>query len=193
MGEKAFIAPGDLSLHVTITDEGGLNARVEDPHVGDEYLLHLVPNATGDYVGRVRYEYDLALEQIWKDCFTLSVFHGTQTLALIDYARSQWGDNLEFLWQNFPDYAVLRRPDSHKWYAIILILPQNKLRGTSRDPLEVIDLRLPLEERETLIDHQRYYPGYHMNKKSWYTIALDGTVTLDELLGRLKKSRDLAK
>ncbi|MGN1104647.1 MAG: MmcQ/YjbR family DNA-binding protein, partial [Candidatus Coproplasma sp.] len=40
---------------------------------------------------------------------------------------------------------------------------------------------------------ENYYPGWHMNKKSWYTLVLDGSVSDDEITERIKESYALAK
>ena len=43
---------------------------------------------------------------------------------------------------------------------------------------------------KNLLDYvgKKYFPAYHMNKKSWYTIKLDGTVDFDEICKRLADS-----
>ena len=43
------------------------------------------------------------------------------------------------------------------------------------------------------VDNHKYFPGYHMNKKHWYTICLDGSVEPVELYQRLDLSYKLAK
>ena len=49
------------------------------------------------------------------------------------------------------------------------------------------------EEIEKLIDNKRYFPAYHMNKKYWCTICLDGTVELEEIYKLIDISYELAK
>jgi len=58
--------------------------------------------------------------------------------------------------------------------------------------VEIIDLRLSPEKMESLIDKKNYFPGWHMNKKHWYTIILDGSVSTDEICQRLNDSYLLA-
>ena len=36
------------------------------------------------------------------------------------------------------------------------------------------------------------YPGWHMNKKHWYTVVPDGALPLDELCRRVDESYRLA-
>lgn len=46
---------------------------------------------------------------------------------------------------------------------------------------------------EETIDNKRYFSGYHMNKKNWYTICLDGSIDNDEIFKRIDISYELAK
>ena len=49
------------------------------------------------------------------------------------------------------------------------------------------------EQKEEILSLDGYYPGWHMNKNSWYTIVLDGSVRDDELIRRLDESYMLAE
>ena len=48
------------------------------------------------------------------------IFRSEETLRTIRHIRASWGGEPEFLWEKFPDYAVFRRQDNAKWYAVIL-------------------------------------------------------------------------
>lgn len=48
------------------------------------------------------------------------------------------------------------------------------------------------ERMESLIDRKVYFPGWHMNKKHWYTMILDGSVERRELFRRIDESYRLA-
>lgn len=36
--------------------------------------------------------------------------------------------------------------------------------------------------------NEQYYPGWHMNKKHWYTIILDGSVSLEQICRKIDES-----
>ncbi|WKF82077.1 MmcQ/YjbR family DNA-binding protein [Lactiplantibacillus plantarum] len=57
----------------------------------------------------------------------------------------------------------------------------------------VLDLRARPEDLSMLIDGQHYLPGYHMNKKHWYSILLDDVVPLATIMDDVKVSYMLAK
>ena len=58
--------------------------------------------------------------------------------------------------------------------------------------VEIIDLRIKPEDVEALLDGKKYFPGYHMNKRHWYTICLDGSVPIEEIFCRVDESFALA-
>ncbi|MBE8953608.1 MAG: MmcQ/YjbR family DNA-binding protein, partial [Quinella sp. 1Q7] len=41
-------------------------------------------------------------------------------------------------------------------------------------------------------DGQKYFRGWHMNKRSWLTVRLDDVLSDDELFARLEQSYRLA-
>lgn len=188
----ATLLQGQMKLTVKITDEK-IYTTVIDTATGDEYVLHLVAEACGSFVGKVREEYDGVLNRIAENCFETEVFKSDYAKKLIEYVRNTYGDELEFLWQKFDDNAIWRRKDTQKWYAALLTVSKRKLCLDSDELIEIIDLRGMPEEIETLVDNKRYFPGYHMNKKHWYTIMLDGSVSFDEICERIEGSYKLAK
>ncbi len=58
--------------------------------------------------------------------------------------------------------------------------------------MEVLDIRADAETQARLLDYNRYFPGYHMNKQHWLTIRLDGVVPLDEITPLIARSYELA-
>ena len=99
---------------------------------------------------------------------------------------------MEFLWQKFPDNAVWRRKDTAKWYGAILTVGRHKLDLDSKEIVEIIDLRIEPDQMDALLQNDGYYPGWHMNKKHWYTIILDESVATEEIFRRIDESFRLA-
>lgn len=79
-----------------------------------------------------------------------------------------------------------------EWYAAFLAVPRLKLGESSRERVEVLNLRVCPGESGGLVDHRSRFPAYHMNKKNWVSFCLDGTVPFEELAARLETSRRLA-
>ena len=163
----------DMSAEIVIDDSGRLSSRVVDGATGDEYTLHLVPGSEGEFVGRVRSAYERLLGEIARDCFRPQAFADTCLLELVGYARGKYGGELEFLWKDTPDCAVLRRGDNKKWYAVFMRVARGRLQGCGGDPdekAEVVNVRVDCDELPGLCDGYAVFPGYHMNKKHWATV-----------------------
>ena len=186
------LADGQFKMIVSISRAGTVNAAVWDCKSDDQYVLHRVPGAHGSFVGRIRSEYEALLLQIAENCFDKTVFKSEYAKALIRYVRDTYRDELEYLWKKFPNNAIWRRKDNAKWYAALLTVSKEKLGMTGTENTEIIDLRAEPETLVSLIDGQKYFPGYHMNKKHWFTICLDGSVPLDEIFRRLDTSYQIA-
>ena len=189
---QATLSESGFQLTVRMRAQGEMTAEVWDPVSRAPYTLHLVDRASGRFVGSVRSQYEEVLRQIAAQCFDADVFQSAQARALIAHVRGAYGDELEFLWPKFPRNAVWRRRDTGKWYAALLTVSKRKLGLASDAQVEILDLRLQPERLEALIDHRAYFPGYHMNKRHWYTVLLDGSVADAALFAHVDDSYRLA-
>lgn len=181
-----------LTLTVKIDGEGTISTRVVD-HSGDEYVLYRVAGAEGSFVGQVKSECESVLKKIYEDCFDPDVFKSEQAKSVIAYMKDTYGDELEYLWQKFPNNAIVRRKDNQKWYAALLTVSQRKLGLDLGGTIEILDLRIKPEEMESTVDNIRFFPGYHMNKKHWITICLDGSVSNEVIYKKIDDSYHLAQ
>ncbi|MDE6060908.1 MAG: MmcQ/YjbR family DNA-binding protein [Clostridia bacterium] len=186
------IMNGQFSLTVKITDTD-IETEVLDLSTNEPYTLFLVSEAVGSFVGDVRTEYQDIMLDIAKHCFDEYIFKSEYTQSVIKYVADTYGDSLEFLWEKFTDNAVWRRKDNQKWYAAILTVKRDKLGFESEDKVEVIDLRYNADKIDELVDGIKFLRGYHMNKKHWITICLDGSVELPEIFRLIDNSYALAK
>jgi len=187
------IFPGcGFEASVFISPQGHITSQIIDPESGEEYALHLVPEALGSFVGSVKAQYEQMLEDIAAHCFDEDVFKTEQAKQIIGYVNQFYNDSLEFLWQKLPDNAIWRRKDTGKWYAALLTVSARKLGLDDDNLCEIIDLRCKQEKLPALLENKNYYPGYHMNKKSWFTIILNDTIELSEICQRIDESYLLA-
>ena len=182
----------DDQLSLTLTFSGGkLFSRIEDS-AGEEYILHLVEGSSGGYVGAVRTESEKILASFVESCCVENIFRAQLTKNLVAYVRDKYGDELEFLWEKYPNAAIWRRKDTKKWYALIMEISERKLGLDSDNLVEILDLRGDPAELKNLVDGEKYFAGYHMNKKSWLTMKLDGSISFDEICRRLDESYNRA-
>lgn len=186
------IMNSSFTLYITIGENEIPDTKLIEKETNDEYVLYKT-NAQGTFVGHIRAEIENVLNQIADTCYETAVFKTRQAQMLIEFVRKTYGDELEFLWTKFPDNAIWRRKDNKKWYGAILTVQRKKLGLDSDEVVEIIDLRLQPELMQELISIKNYYPGWHMNKKSWYTMILDDSIPDKELCQRVLESYELAK
>lgn len=186
------LVDGQFEMTVLISKDEKISADVVDCSSGERYVLHQVSGAKGAFVGQVKQEYKNLLAKIAEACFEPNVFKSHEAGLIIQYIRKKYQNELEFLWPRTPDNAIVRWHDNAKWYAALLTVKREKIRLTGEDAIEIIDLRMKPEDIEALEDGKRYFPGYHMNKKHWVTICLDGSVSLEEIFQRIDESFVLA-
>lgn len=189
---KTFIMQKDMELTICI-ENGKISSQIYDIQNEEPYTLFLIEEMTGRYVEQVRWEYEHILKDIAEKCFETDYFKSHQAKQIIKYIKQKYGDELEYLWDKFPNNAIWRRQDNKKWYALLISLPKNKLGADSSEIVEIIDLRINPEEIEGLVDNQKYFKAYHMNKKHWITICLDDSVDINEIYARIDESYLLAK
>ena len=181
-----------FTLTVKISHAGEVSTELTENDFGEPYTLHLVEDAAGSFVGRVREEYNRALAAIAEHCFEPNVFSSSLTNALITHAREKYGTEPEYLWPKFPDCAVLRRGDNDKWYGIIMTVARKKIGLEGEGKVEILDLRCDPTALPLVVDGKRIFPGWHMNKKHWISLPLDGTLPFGEVCELVEESWQLA-
>lgn len=100
---------------------------------------------------------------------------------IIDYIQDELDISEEHLWMTFPDYIVFRNRKNKKWFAIIMDIEKSRLGLDGDGKVDVIDLKCDPILIGSLLHNKGYLPAYHMSKKSWITVLLDGSVSEDEL------------
>ena len=101
---------------------------------------------------------------------------------LSEYITNKTGASPEALWIRYPNYVIFRHEDNRKWFAIIMDIPRNRLGISGEDIVDVLNVKLsdPLLV-DLLVRQDGYFRGYHMSRRTWVSILLDGTVPLDEI------------
>lgn len=187
------IMSGDFALNIFIENENEIKTELIEKAFNEPYTLHLVEDAQGTFVGQIREEYEKILNDIKEKCFNIKVFEWEYSYKILDYAKEKYGSPAEYLWPKFPRNAICRRQDNKKWYLGIFSVQGNKLGLKTDEIIEVINLSAPTNDVPDLIKQPNIYPAYHMNKKHWITIVLDGSVSIEEIYKYIDKSYSVVK
>jgi len=183
---------GSFKLHVKVSNKGLVSTLLMDTESDEPYVLHLVENAQGAFVGDVRAAYQAVLDRIGEACGEHGSFHGGYVEELLRYVQETYGDEIEYPWKDM-DAAVIRSHLTKKWYAVFMKVHPSKIGLGGSQPIRIMDLHGTAEQVASLVDGKRYFPGWHMNRKYWYTICLDGSVPMDELQRRIDASFTLSQ
>ena len=92
-----------------------------------------------------------------------------------------------------PDAWCFRHPDNKKWFALVMRIKKHKLGFETDAYIDVVNLKCAPEIMDDLWHEAGIFPAYHMNKKHWLTLALDGSCDDETIKWVLKISYDLTR
>lgn len=104
------------------------------------------------------------------------------------YVASQYGTDPEYLWPEYPEFAVMRHRGSNKWFAMVMVISGDKLGLDGDAPIEILNVKSSPDDIEFFKHVPGFFPAYHMNKKHWLTVALDGTVEKEKVFSFIDAS-----
>ncbi len=115
---------------------------------------------------------------------------GSLRNAVLELARAHYGTEAEYLWARTPGFGVLRHPNG-KWYAVVMDIPKSKLGLPGDELIDVMNVQVDPVMSGSLRNSPGIFPGYHMNKEKWITVALDGTIDMEQIAILLDISYDI--
>ena len=182
------ILQGDFIMTVSITTDN-VSFQVFDKETGDLYPQVHMESMRGSFVGSVREACLEILYQIRKVCFDVQDFICPQTKRIMTKVQEKYGNQLEYLWEKSPDTAVLRHEDNQKWYAVLMRIPWDKLEKGREGLVEAVNIKH--DQVADLLSKRGIYPAFHMNKRYWLSLALDDSLSDDDVLDLLEISWNL--
>ena len=108
--------------------------------------------------------------------------------AIFAYANEVYQSTPEYLWAGDPDSAVLKHTDNKKWSALIMNVSKEKLGLNDKEEVDIINMKCDPDMIGTLRMINGIFAGYHMNKKYWISVLLDGSVDESMIYDLLDKS-----
>ena len=95
---------------------------------------------------------------------------------LAAYLTDTYGSEGEHLFAKYPSFLVFRHSGNRKWFAVIIDIPKKNLGLTGEGEISVVNLKCDTRLIGSFHEEPGIFPGWHMNKAHWLTVALDGTV-----------------
>ena len=99
----------------------------------------------------------------------------------------------EHLFARYPSFQVFRHHGNKKWFAVIMDIPGKNLGLTGDDEISVVNLKCDTRLIGSFREEAGIFPGWHMNKAHWLSVALDGTVEDENIKLLVDMSYELTK
>lgn len=101
--------------------------------------------------------------------------------ALEKFISATYHADAEFPWVKYPNYIVFRHRNNQKWFALVLEVPKEKLGLSEQGMLDILNVKCDPIMIGSLRTEPGIYSAYHMNKESWVSVALDGSVNDEKI------------
>lgn len=109
------------------------------------------------------------------------------------YIQNHYATLPDYPWADTPRAAVFRHAGNRKWFALVMEVPRDKLGLAGTEKLDIVNFKCDPILISSLRGENGIFPAYHMNKASWITAALDGSVPAETIELLLDVSYELTK
>ena len=112
---------------------------------------------------------------------------------LTAYLADTYSTTGENLFARYPNFEVFRHTGNKKWFAVIMDIPGKNLGLAGDGEISVVNLKCDTRLIGSFREEPGIFPGWHMNKAHWLTVALDGTVDDEKIQFLVDMSYELTK
>ena len=109
------------------------------------------------------------------------------------YIQNHYATLPDYPWVDTPRAAVFRHASNRKWFVLMMEVPRDKLGLAGAEKLDIVNFKCDPILIASLRGEPGIFPAYHMNKASWITAALDGSVPVETIELLLDVSYELTK
>lgn len=95
--------------------------------------------------------------------------------------KENYGVTADHPWMRSPKHEVFRHDSNKKWFALIMDVPRSKLGLQGNELIDVVNFKYDQFLLGSLLKEKGFFPGYHMNKSYWISVALDGSAPDDKI------------
>ena len=113
--------------------------------------------------------------------------------ALAACLAETYGSEGQHLFVKYPSFLVFRHDGNRKWFAVIMDIPGKNLGLPGEEEISVVNLKCDTRLIGSFREEPGIFPGWHMNKAYWISVALDGTVDDEKIKFLVDMSSELTK
>src|SRR5574344_979746 len=149
-----------------------------------EYTLINSPRATGTFVGDLRHN----IEEIYTDIINKCTHSNNIKDKLVNYLTTSYDVIKESPWAEYSSFITFKNKTNKKWFGLIMTVKASVFNIKADSNLDIINLKLDPAHILKLIDNKHYFKAYHMNKKYWISIVLNGYDDFETLKKLVRES-----
>lgn len=179
-------------VDVEITEDGIVRGKVIDLSFQEEYTNYRLENQMGEFVSKIRGEFESILLDIKNHCTSACYFMTKQANRITELLIGKYQDVPEFAWDKFPGYGIFKNSNNDKWYGLIMNINKSKI-DDGNEKVEILNVKLDKDEVKSLLERDGFYSAYHMNKENWISILLDDTICDEEIMSYVEKSHQFTE
>ena len=112
---------------------------------------------------------------------------------LAAYLTDTYSTDGVHLFAKYRCFLVFRHNGSRKWFVVITDIPRKNLGLLGECEISVVNLKCDTRLIGSFREEPGVFPGWHMNKAHWLSVALDGTVVDEKLKFLVDMSYELTK
>jgi len=112
---------------------------------------------------------------------------------LFKTAMLSYGIEPDCPFQRDNDTCVLRHPDNNKWFALVMHASYDRFGIDKEGEVDIVNLKSSAIMIPTLCQTAGIFPAYHMSKRNWISVLLDGSVSKKDIDTLLDMSYELTK
>ena len=165
-----------------------IEVRCFDKDLEDEYLPFNLVNPRSEIATKLKDEVITYLSNIFDQAFS----HLDLNKVIIDSALNNLSSYIDHPFNKYPTYTTFKRKDNHKWFAILMDIPLNKLTKDKRENIvSVLNIKVDPKRVPSLINNINYFKAYHMNSKYRISILINKDINLEKVFELIKRSFEL--
>lgn len=184
---KSFLSDSSFILAVYYdTQRKELEVKVYDSFLKEEYFPFYIKNYSGHFLATLHEEVDHILEDIIQKCSMKK----EKIRKILEFAQKKYRSIPNYPWKGDPNYCTLTN-SKKKWYALLMKVSPKAIGLEGKQKIYLLNLKHSPEKIPNLIDTDRVFPAYHMNKKHWITVNLSSDISWNAIEELIQESYDL--
>lgn len=119
---------------------------------------------------------------------------GATRESVLELIASEYGVDPEYPWERYPTSCVFRLAGAgSKWFAALLDAPGASVGRPEDGRVFVLNVKSEPALIDGLVHEEGFARAYHMSKRHWVSVILDGKVELERVADLIAISRDLVR